>query len=136
MDESLLEPIFDDKSENAVDKSENVDNSVENEPKITKKGRPSGSKDKIKRVVKPRKITIVEEPLHVEAREAPVVMKTPRPKAVSIAPEPEVRYVDRYIEHSPRSLIRHARSHIMNERNSKDDARRARFSDKILRSLR
>ena len=136
MAEPLIEPIFDDKSENAVDKSENVENSVENEPKVTKKGRPSGSKDKIKRVVKPRKITIVEEPLHVDAPEAPVVMKTPRPKAVSIAPEPEVRYVDRYIEHSPRSLIRHAHSHIMNERNSKHDARRDRFSDMILRSLR
>ena len=103
---------------------------------MTKKGRPSGSKDKIKRVVKPRKITIVEEPLHVDAPEAPVVMKTPRPKAVSIAPEPEVRYVDRYIEHNPRSLIRHAHSHFMSERNSKDDARRERFSDMILRSLR
>ena len=65
MDEPFIEPIFDDQSENAVDKSENADNSVENEPKIPKKGRPSGSKDKIKRVVKPRKITIVEEPLHV-----------------------------------------------------------------------
>jgi hypothetical protein len=114
-----------------------------NPENLTKKnGRPKGSKDSSKRVVthRPRKkIEIVEEPLHADvtaAPEAPVVMKTPKPRVVAGNLEPEIRYVDRYIEHSPRSLIRNAHSHIVNEQKSKHDARKERFSDMILRSLR
>ena len=137
MDEAIIEPAFPENSENAVDNVNNVDNSLENvESKIPKKGRPAGSKDTKKRVVKPRKITIVEEPLRVEAPEEPVVMKAPRPKAVSIAPQPEVRYVDRYIEHSPRSMMRIAHSHLANEQQSRHDAKREHFANVYTSRLR
>ena len=147
MDAPVIEVVEPEKLENPVetlDKSpDNAPENPENPPK--KNGRPKGSKDSSKRVVthRPRKkIEIVEEPLHAgvttvtAAPEAPVVMKTPKPRAVAVNLEPEIRYIDRYVEHSPRSLIRNAHSHIVNEQKSKHDARKERFSDMILRSLR
>ena len=144
MDAPVVEVVEPEKLENPVENlDKSPDNTPENPETLSKKnGRPKGSKDYVKRVVKPRKkITIVEEPLHddvatVAIPEAPVVMKTPKPRAVAVNLEPEIRYVDRYIEHSPRSLIRNAHSHIVNEQKSKHDARKERFSDMILRSLR
>ena len=131
MDEPVVEPVIDENLQEPVENTENFE-----KPLVKKNGRPKGSKDVQKRVVKPRKITIIEEPIHVEAPQAPVVMKTPKPKAVTITPEPEIQYVDRYLEHSPRSLIRHAHTHLMNEQNAKHAARRDHFSNMILRSLR
>ena len=98
----------------------------------------------MKRVVKSRKITIVETPLHVEEvsvatlvdPEDPVVMKAPRSRAVSIAVEPEVRYVDRYIEHSPRTSIRIAHGHLANEQKLRVDERKEHFSNQIFNRLR
>ena len=147
MDSPVVEVVEPEKLENPVENlDKSPDNAPENPENLTKKnGRPKGSKDSSKRVVthRPRKkIEIVEEPLHADvttvtaAPEAPVVMKTPKPRAVAVNLEPEIRYVDRYIEHSPRSLIRNAHSHIVNEQKSKHDARKERFSDMILRSLR
>ena len=144
MDAPVVEVVEPEKLENPVENlDKSPDNTPENPENLTKKnGRPKGSKDSSKRVVthRPRKkIEIVEEPLHADvttAPEAPVVMKTPKPRAVAVNIEPEFRYVDRYIEHSPRSLIRNAHSHIANEQKSKHDARKERFSDMILRSLR
>ena len=117
-------------------------------PVVNRGGRPRGSKDTVKRVVKPRKITIVEQPLHVEAPvEAqtvavaaapidPVVMKAPKPRAVAIAPEPEIRYVDRYIEHSPRSSMRIAHGHFANVHKSKFEARREHMANVYTGRLR
>ena len=111
---------------------------------MNKGGRPKGSKDSCKRIVKPREITIVETPLHAEEAtvstvaepEDPVVMKAPRSRAVSIAVEPEVRYVDRYIEHSPRTSIRIAHGHLANEQKLRVDERKEHFSNQILNRLR
>ena len=143
MDTPVIEVVEPEKLENPV---ETLDKSPDNAPEnpenpLKKNGRPKGSKDSSKRVVthRPRKkIEISEQPLYADAAtpEAPVVMKTPKPRAVAVNVEPEIRYVDRYIEHSPRSLIRNAHSHIVNEQKSKHDARKERFSDMILRSLR
>ena len=142
MDEQVVEEVI---TENLPQPLEILEKPPDNseKPVVKKNGRLKGSKDSVKRVVKPRKkIEIVEEPLHADvttvtaAPEAPVVMKTPKPRAVAVNLEPEIRYVDRYIEHSPRSLIRNAHSHIVNEQKSKHDARKERFSDMILRSLR
>ena len=132
MDEEVIEPVITEQLDNHVDNSDKSE-----KPASKKNGRPVGSKDKVKRVVKPRKITIVEEPLHAEiAPEEPVVMKTPKPREVSIAPEPEVRYVDRYIEHSPRSLMRIAHSHLANEQQSRHDERREHFANVYTGRLR
>ena len=141
MDEQVLELITEKLSE-PVQNTENPLDIVHNSPDIVQKpaakknGRPPGSKDSVKRVCKPRKVTIVEHPLHVEAPEEPVVMKAPRPKAVSIAPEPEVRYVDRYIEHSPRTSIRIAHGHLANEQKLRVDERKEHFSNQIFNRLR
>ena len=113
-------------------------------PVVNKGGRPKGRKDSVKRVVKSRKITIVETPLHAEDTPVatvadpvdPVVMKAPRSRAVSIAVEPEVRYVDRYIEHSPRTSIRIAHGHLANEQKSRQDERKEHFSNQIFNRLR
>lgn len=132
MDEEVIEPVITEQLDNPVD---NLDKSEK--PAAKKNGRPMGSKDKVKRVVKPRKITIVEEPLHAEiAPEEPVVTKTPKPRAISIATEPEVRYVDRYIEHSPRSMMRIAHSHLANEQQSRHDAKREHFANVYTSRLR
>ena len=141
MDGPVVEVVEPEKLENPVENlDKSPDNTPENPENLTKKNdRPKGSKDSSKRVVthRPRKkIEIVEEPNVAAAPEASVVMKTPKPRAVAVNLEPEIRYVDRYIEHSPQSLIRNAHSHIVNEQKSKHDARKERFSDMILRSLR
>ena len=116
MDARVVEVVEPEKLENPVENlDKSPDNTPENPENPTKKnGRPKGSKDSSKRVVthRPRKkIEIVEEPNVAAAPEASVVMKTPKPRAVAVNLEPEIRYVDRYIEHSPRSLIRNAQSH-------------------------
>ena len=126
-------------------------------PVVNKGGRPKGSKDSVKRVVKPRKITIVETPLHaeeatvatsasssgdvpafvpaVESTIAPKAPRIPKPQVV-VNPEPEVRYVDRYIEHSPRTSIRIAHGHLANEQTLRVDERKEHFSNQIFNRLR
>ena len=141
MDEPVIELITEKLSE-PVQNIENPLDVVQSSPDIVEKpaakknGRPKGSKDSVKRVCKPRKVTIVEHPLHVEAPEEPVVMKTPKVKAVVVNAEPEIRYVDRYIEHSPRSLVRLAHSHMENEQNSRHIARREHYENQIIGRLR
>ena len=142
MDEQVIELVTENLSEPAQN-SENPLDIVQNSPDIVQKpaakknGRPPGTKDSVKRVCKPRKVTIVEHPLHVEADPVdPVVMKTPKVKAVVVNAEPEIRYVDRYIEHSPRSLVRLAHSHMENEQNSRHNARREHYENQIIGRLR
>ena len=141
MDEQVIELITEKLSE-PVQNIENPLDIVQNSPDIVQKpaakknGRPPGAKDLVKRVCKPRKVTIVEHPLHVEAPEEPVVMKAPKVKAVVVNAEPEIRYVDRYIEHSPRSLIRLAHGHMENEQNSRHNARREHYENQIIGRLR
>ena len=122
MDEPVVEEVITENLSQPLEILEQPPDIVENV--VAKKGgRPKGSKDSVKRVVKSRKITIVETPLHAEDMPVatvadpvdPVVMKAPRSRAVSIAVEPEVRYVDRYLEHSPRTSIRIAHGHLANE---------------------
>ena len=134
MDEQVLELITEKLSE-PVQNTENPPDIVQNSA-AKKNGRPKGSKDSVKRVCKPRKVTIVEHPLHVEAPEEPVVMKAPKVKAVVVNAEPEIRYVDRYIEHSPRSLVRLAHGHMENEQNSRHNARREHYENQIIGRLR
>ena len=134
MDEAVVEAVIENLPE-PVDIVQNPPDIVE-KPAAKKNGRPKGSKDSVKRVVKSRKVTIVEHPLHVEAPEEPVVMKTPKMKAVVVNAEPEIRYVDRYIEHSPRSLIRLAHGHMENEQNSRHNARREHYESQIIGRLR
>ena len=136
MDEPVVEVV----EPQVVDNIEKPPEKLEN-PAPKKNGRPAGSKDKVKRVVKPRKITIVEEPLHVEtvhelAVPDPVVPKPlPKPR-VTVAPEPEIRYVDRYIEYSPRSSMRIAHGHFANEQQTRHDARREHFAHLCTSRLR
>ena len=143
MDEPVVEEVITENLPQPLEILERPPDIVENV--VAKKGgRPKGSKDSVKRVVKPRKITIVETPLHVEDTsvatvvepEDPVVMKAPRSRAVSIAVEPEVRYVDRYIEHSPRTSIRIAHGHLANEQKLRVDERKEHFSNQIFNRLR
>ena len=124
---------------------ENSENSPENPP-VKKNGRPAGSKDKVKRVVPSRKkITIIEEPLAAptssssapaapEAK-APKAKVAPKPK-VQINPEPVIQYVDRVVEHSPRSLMNLMANHAMDAERAKRDARRDHFSNAITSRLR
>ena len=143
MDEPVVEEVITENLPQALENLEKPPDIVE-KPPAKKNGRPKGSKDSVKRVVKPRKITIVETPLHAEDTpvatvvdpEDPVVMKAPRSRAVSIAVEPEVRYVDRYIEHSPRTSIRIAHGHLANEQKSRQDERKEHFSNQIFNRLR
>ena len=124
---------------------ENSENLPENPP-VKKNGRPAGSKDKVKRVVPSRKkITIVEEPLAAptSSSSAPAVpeAKTPKAKAeprpkVQINPEPVIQYVDRVVEHSPRSLMNLMANHAMDAERAKKDARRDHFSNAITSRLR
>jgi len=125
---------------------ENSENFPENPP-VKKNGRPAGSKDKVKRVVPSRKkITIVEEPLAaptssssapapVPEAKAPKAKAEPRPK-VQINPEPVIQYVDRVVEHSPRSLMNLMANHAMDAERAKRDARRDHFSNAITSRLR
>ena len=143
MDEPVVEEVITEKLPQPLEILEQLPDIVENV--VAKKGgRPKGSKDSVKRVVKSRKITIVETPLHAEDTPVatvadpvdPVVMKAPRSRAVSIAVEPEVRYVDRYLEHSPRTSIRIAHGHLANEQKLRVDERKAHFSNQIFNRLR
>ena len=122
---------------------ENSENLPENPP-VKKNGRPAGSKDKVKRATPSRKkITIVEEPLAAPAAsssapapvpEAPKA-KAPKPK-VQINPEPVIQYVDRVVEHSPRTLMNFMTNHAMDLERAKKDARRDHFSNAITSRLR
>ena len=146
--EPIVDPIVTDKSSENVQNSENsVENveNVENAKEPVKKGRPAGSKDKAKRVAPSRKkITIIEEPLSAPAAsssapaapvpEAPKA-KAPKPK-VQINPEPVIQYVDRVVEHSPRSLMNLMANHAMDAERAKRDARRDHFSNAITSRLR
>ena len=143
MDESIVEEVIIENPSQPLEILEQPPDIVENV--VAKKGgRPKGSKDSVKRVVKSRKITIVETPLYAEDTPVatvadpvdPVVMKAPRSRAVSIAVEPEVRYVDRYIEHSPRTSIRIAHGHLANEQKLRVDERKEHFSNQIFNRLR
>ena len=144
MDEPVVEEVITENLPQHLEILEKPPDIVENPVAKKKNGRPKGSKDSVKRVVKPRKITIVETPLHAEDTpvasvadpEDPVVMKAPRSRAVSIAVEPEVRYVDRYIEHSPRTSIRIAHGHLANEQKLRVDERKEHFSNQIFNRLR
>ena len=143
MDEPVVEEVITENLSQPLEILEQPPDIVENV--VAKKGgRPKGSKDSVKRVVKSRKITIVETPLHAEDMPVatvadpvdPVVMKAPRSRAVSIAVEPEVRYIDRYLEHSPRTSIRIAHGHLANEQKLRVDERKAHFSNQIFNRLR
>ena len=143
MDDPVVEEVITENLSQLLEILEQPPDIVENV--VAKKGgRPKGSKDSVKRVVKSRKITIVETPLHAEDTPVatvadpvdPVVMKAPRSRAVSIAVEPEVRYVDRYLEHSPRTSIRIAHGHLANEQKLRVDERKAHFSNQIFNRLR
>ena len=121
---------------------ENSENLPENPP-VKKNGRPAGSKDKAKRVVASRKkITIVEEPLAAPdaSSSAPPAPEAPKAKAakpkVQINPEPVIQYVDRVVEHSPRSLMNLMANHAMDAERAKKDARRDHFSNAITSRLR
>ena len=118
--------------------TENSENLPENPP-VKKNGRPAGSKDKVKRVVASRKkITIVEEPLASSSTSVPepkARAKAERPK-VQINPEPVIQYVDRFVEHSPRSLMTLMANHAMDAERAKRDARREHFSNAITSRLR
>ena len=143
MDEPVVEEVITENLSQPLEILEKSPDIVE-KPPAKKNGRPKGSKDSVKRVVKSRKITIVETPLHAEDMPVatvadpvdPVVMKAPRSRAISIAVEPEVRYVDRYLEHSPRTSIRIAHGHLANEQKLRVDERKAHFSNQIFNRLR
>ena len=156
MDEPVVEEVITENLPQALENLEKPPDIVE-KPPAKKNGRPKGSKDSVKRVVKPRKITIVETPLHAEeaaiatsasssgdvlavepAVEPAIASKAPRiPKPqVVLNAEPEVRYVDRYIEHSPRTSIRIAHGHLANEQKLRVDERKAHFSNQIFNRLR
>ena len=143
MDDPVVEEVITENLSQPLEILEQPPDIVENIG-VNKGGRPKGSKDSVKRVVKSRKITIVETPLHAEDMSVatvadpvdPVVMKAPRSRAVSIAVEPEVRYVDRYIEHSPRTSIRIAHGHLANEQKLRVDERKEHFSNQIFNRLR
>ena len=122
--------------ENPQENSENV---PENPP-VKKNGRPPGSRDKAKRVVASRKkIIIVEEPLSASAASssAPApATEAPKAKAAKINPEPVIQYVDRVVEHSPRSMMHLMANHAMDLERAKKDARRDHFSNAITSRLR
>jgi hypothetical protein len=156
MDEPVVEEVITENLSQALENLEKSPDIVE-KPPAKKNGRPQGSKDSVKRVVKPRKITIVETPLHAEetaiatsassSGDVPVVVSAVEPAIASKAPripkpqavlnaEPEVRYVDRYIEHSPRTSIRIAHGHLANEQKLRVDERKEHFSNQMFNRLR
>ena len=65
MDEPVVEEVITEKPSQPLEILEQPPDIVENVG-VNKGGRPKGSKDSVKRVVKPRKITIVETPLRAE----------------------------------------------------------------------
>ena len=130
-------PENSDNSENLGENSENLGENLgensENPPPPKRGGRPPGAKDKVPRATPRRKVTIVEEPL---LPPAPARVAAPKAKASPKAPptpkapaEQQVRYVDRFVEHSPRTLMHLAASHAMDAQRSKQDARREHFSN-------
>ena len=124
--------------ENSENLGENSGENPENPPPPKRGGRPPGAKDKVPRAVPRRKVTIVEEPL-VPAQQTPSPAKAAAAKAAAKARAPpapkalpaeqQVRYVDRFVEHSPRTLMHLAASHAMDAQRSKQDARREHFSN-------
>ena len=124
--------------DNLPENSENSGENSENPPPPKRGGRPPGAKDKVPRAVPRRKVTIVEEPL-VSAQQSPSPAKAAAAKAAAKARAPpapkalpaeqQVRYVDRFVEHSPRTLMHLAASHAMDAQRSKQDARREHFSN-------
>ena len=117
-----------------------VAENLENLPVAKKNGRPVGSKDKVKRVAPSHKrITIVEEPLVAPVASTSSSSATPKAKAepkarpakVLINPEPVIQYVDRYIEHSPRTLMHLMTNHAIDAQKLMKDARREHFSNMI-----
>ena len=159
MDEPIVEEVITEKPSQPLEILEQPLDIVENI--VAKKGgRPKGSKDSVKRVVKSRKITIVETPLHAEettiatiatsassSGDVPAVVPAVEPAIASKAPripkpqvvvnaEPEIRYADRYIEHSPRTSIRIAHGHLANEQKLRVDERKEHFSNQIFNRLR
>ena len=131
--EAVVEEVIAEKPEQPVENSEPV---AENPPEATgpkKNGRPAGSKDKVKRVVKPRKITILEEAISMPSSASASV---PVPKAPRAVPTPTIEYRDRFVEHSPRSLIQLAHEHIMEAEHARRNARREHFSNMIMSKLR
>jgi hypothetical protein len=127
--------------ENSENPGENPGENSENPPPPKRGGRPPGAKDKVPRAVPRRKVTIVEEPL-VSAQQSPqtpspakaaaakAAAKARAPPAPKAPPaEQQVRYVDRFVEHSPRTLMHLAASHAMDAQRSKQDARREHFSN-------
>ena len=155
MDEPVVEEVITENLSQPLEILEKSPDIVE-KPPAKKNGRPKGSKDFVKRVVKPRKITIVETPLHAEeaaiatsassSSDVPAVEPAVEPAIASKAPripkpqvvlnaEPEVRYVDRYIEHSPRTSIRIAHGHLANEQKLRVDERKEHFSNQIFNRL-
>ena len=144
MGDAVVAENIDKSSENPVVEevvAENSENLPENPP-VKKNGRPAGSKDKVKRVVASRKkITIVEEPLASPATSVPEPKAQPKAKAeprpkVQINPEPVIQYVDRFVEHSPRSLMTLMANHAVDVERAKKDARREHFSNAITSRLR
>ena len=134
----VVEPVVAENLENPTENLENlVDNPETQAVAPRKNGRPAGSKDKVKRVVPSRKkITIVEEPIQSSepsdaSASAPKAVTAPRSR-----PEPIIEYRDRFVEHSPRSLIRLAHAHVMDAEHARRDARREHFSSMILGRLR
>ena len=143
MEDEVVAETIDKLPENPVVEeavAENSENLPENPP-VKKNGRPAGSKDKVKRVVASRKkITIVEEPLASSSTSAPEPKAQPKAKAerpkVQINPEPVIQYVDRFVEHSPRSLMTLMANHAVDVERAKKDARREHFSNAITSRLR
>ena len=121
---------------------ENSENLPENPP-VKKNGRPAGSKDKVKRVVPSRKkITIIEEPLTAPTASSSAPAPVPEARAPKVKaeprlnPEPVIQYVDRIVEHSPRSLMHLMANHAMDVERAKKDGRRDHFSNAITSRLR
>ena len=142
MEDAVVAENIDKSPENPVVEEVVAENS-ENPPAVKKNGRPAGAKDKVKSVVKSRKITIVEEPLVPVAAPSSSSSAAPKAKAepkakpakVQINPEPVIQYVDRFIEHSPRTLMDIYTNHALNMQRAKRDARKEHFSNMITSRL-
>ena len=98
-----------------------IDASVEHEPK--KRGRPSGAKDRVVRVKKPRVI--------LEERVVPP----------NVEPEPVMPTQPVFIPSRPRSIspetrLRNAHNIVMDHRRSHYQAKRSHWDGQILKSLR
>ena len=139
MDDPVVAEKLDKSPENSENSETLPENLPENPPAKKKNGRPPGSKDKTKRT---KKITIIEEPLvplaaPSSSSSAPKAKAEPKakPAKVQINPEPVIQYVDRFIEHSPRTLMDIYTNHAMNMPKAKRDARKEHFSNMITNRL-